>query len=440
MKLQTLIFFFLAVPALGFPIISGTVFAAGPDGSPVLLAGVGRSEITPEPGGPMCGYGDRGNLPSVGIHDRLYCRSLFLQQESLRIALVSCDMLVYTPELREAVMERIAGAKVDHVMLAATHTHSGPGGYKKGWLIGRLVMGTYSEAMFDFLADRIAEAVVASSRRLRPATVGSGTGAAPELIRNRRHEGGPTDPEVGLLRVDGRDGAPLALVVNFAAHPTVLSPENLDYSGDYAGLTARRIEEATGAVVLFFIGANGDQGPCCPGYGEWDEDHERQIEQAEAIARALSEETLRIMDFIDTSSCRTLETAHRLVDLPRVNLRASCFKYVFAPLLRLLFHGIFYGETVFQAVRINDLVMVGVPAEISSAIGGKIKEEHGRGRTMVVGLANDGVGYVLEEEDYGTGGYEACMSFYGAEFDGFIVDQVRATVDVLGSVPTLPAD
>ena len=413
-----------------------TVSAAGPDGSTVLLAGVGRSDITPEPGGAMCGYGDRENRPSEGIHDRLSCRCLFFQWEAQRIALVSCDMLVITPELREAVLERIAGANADHVMLAATHTHSGPGGYKKGWLIERLVMGTYSEAMFDFLADRIAEAVLSASRHLRPASVGFGAGEASELIRNRRHEGGPTDSEVGLLRVDGRDGTPMALAVNFAAHPTVLSPENLHYSGDYAGLTAQRLEEATGATVLFFIGANGDQAPCFPGFGEWDDDRERQIEQADAIAKALSDEALRVMDSISPSACSTFEIANRVVDLPRVNLRASCFKYVFAPLLRLLFHGIFYGETVFQALRIDDFVIVGAPAEISTAIGGRIKQAHGRGRTMVAGLANDGVGYVLEEEDYRTGGYEACMSFYGAEFDRFIVDQVSATVDALGGVPT----
>ena len=440
MKNRFLILSSMVILALGFSVNPASIPAAGSDGTPVLLAGVGRSDITPEPGGSMCGYGDRGNIPSAGIHDRLSCRSLFLQWEALRIALVSCDMLVITPELREAVLERIAGANVDHVMIAATHTHSGPGGYKKGWLIERLVMGTYSEAMFDFLADRIAEAVLSSSRRLRPASVGFGAGEAPELTWNRRHEGGPTDPEVGLLRVDGRDGTPLALALNFAAHPTVLSPENLHYSGDYAGLTAQRLEEATGAVVLFFIGANGDQAPCFPGYGEWDEDHERQLEQADAIAKALSDEALRIMDSISPSACRTLEMAHRVVDLPRVNLRASCFKYIFAPLLRLLFHGVFYDDTVFQAVRINDFLMVGVPAEISSAIGGSIKKEHGSGRTMVVGLANDGAGYVLEEEDYRSGGYEACMSFYGPRFDGFIVDQVRTTVDALGRASAAPAD
>ncbi len=440
MKNRFLILSSMVILALGFSVNPASIPAAEPDGSPVLLAGVGRSDITPEPGGAMCGYGDRGNTPSVGIHDRLSCRSLFLQWEELRIALVSCDMLVFTPELREAVLERIAGANADHVMLAATHTHSGPGGYKKGWLIERLVMGTYSEAMFDFLADRIAEAVLSSSRRLRPASVGFGAGQAPELIQNRRHEGGPTDPEVGLLRVDGRDGTPLALAVNFAAHPTVLSPENLEYSGDYAGLAAQKLEEATGAAVLFFVGANGDQAPCFPGHGEWEENRQRQLEQADSIAKALSDEVLRVKDSISPSACSSFEFAHREVDLPRVNLRASCFKYVFAPLMRLLFHGIFYGDTMFQALRINDFVMVGVPAEISTAIGGSIKEEHGRGRTMLVGLANDGVGYVLEEEDYRTGGYEACMSFYGADFDGFIVDQVRATVDSLGSVPAVTAN
>ena len=70
-------------------------------------------------------------------------------------------------------------------------------------------------------------------------------------------------------------------------------------------------------------------------------------------------------------------------------------------------------------------------AEISAGIGKRIKGEFGEGGTMVVGLANGSVGYVLDEEDYRSGGYEACMSFYGPKFGEFIIDQAGMTVDGL---------
>ncbi|MFC1890739.1 hypothetical protein ACFL4G_13395, partial [Thermodesulfobacteriota bacterium] len=55
----------------------------------------------------------------------------------------------------------------------------------------------------------------------------------------------------------------------------------------------------------------------------------------------------------------------------------------------------------------------------------------GRGRTMIVGLANGSVGYVLEEEDYRAGGYEVFVSFYGPGFEDFIMENVRASTGAL---------
>lgn len=420
---------------LGFLLIGPLVCRADDQpGRPALMAGVGTTDITPGPIGPMCGYGDRKGKPSTGVHDRLKCRSLFLGNGELGICVVSCDMLVITPELREAVLARVASSGIDYVMISATHTHSGPGGYKEGWAIEKFLMGSYSEAMFDFLADRIAEAVLASSATTVSATVGFSSGEAPGLVRNRRHDDGPTDAQVGVLRLDGPDGGLLALVVNFSAHPTVLSPRNLEYSGDYAGLAASRIEKETGAAVLFLLGANGDQKPHYEGYSDWDEPLDRQMEQATRIAEALSTKVIGVADSIRTSSCRELDMAQLEVKLPPVNLKASCFKYALVPVARLLFRGLFYDTALFQALRIDDLVIAAVPAELNGTLGIRLKEELGQGRTMIVGLANGSVGYVLEEADYRTGGYEVCASFYGPAFDRFIRSN---TIDAAASLAAI---
>ena len=416
--------------SMTFP--AASAFGADPTEAVPLLAGVGRSDITPEPGMPMAGYGDRKNRPSAGVHDRLACRALYLEKGDLSVCLVSCDILVITPELRDAVMARLADLRIDVVLLAATHTHAGPGGFKKGWAVEKMLMGSHTESMLPFLADRVAEAVHSAAESTAPATVGFATGEAARLIHNRRDGEAVADPEVGLLRVDGPGGNPLALAVGFSAHPTVLSPENLEFSGDYPGLTTGRLEAAAGATSLFFIGANGDQEPRFPGYAEWEEPLPRQFEEADKIAEALSGEALRVMEAVEMSPVHTFEAVERVVELPRVNLRASCFYYLFAPVMRLLFRGIFDDEAVFQAVRIDDLLVVAVPAELSAGFGRSLKEAVGVGSTLLVGLANGSIGYVLEEEDYRSGGYEACMSFYGPTFDRFVLDQVRRTVGALG--------
>lgn len=380
----------------------------------------------------MSGYGGRNNKPALGVRDWLYARCLALERPGgPRIALVSADILAFTPDLRVSILQRTADLGFDLVFLAATHTHSGPGGYQKGWAVGRFLMGTYSQGMFDALADRIAGCIRDARKNLVPAQIAYGTGCAPELVRNRRHELGPTDPQVGILEVETLRGGTVALVVSFGAHPTVLSPENLYYSGDYAGAAERVLEAWVGAPVLFLAGALGDQKPHYPGTKEWEAPLSEQFKEADQIGETLAAVVMRSLGSFTSEALTTMSAREVKVDLPGTNLRDRCFWYVFTPLARILFHTIFRASTVFQAVRLNDLVLLGMPAEVSSEVAARVRERIPLRTVVPVSLANDSLGYVLTPEDYAKGGYEACMSFYGSDFGSFFERTVLATVSAL---------
>jgi len=395
---------------------------------PVFLAGSSIREITPAPGSPMSGYGDRGKTPSRGVHDRIYSRCLLLEQDNLRIALVSTELLAFTLEFRAAVAARVRDLDLDLLFLAATHTHSGPGGYKRGWAIERFLMGEYSPALLEYLTGQIAAGVRDACRDLRPARIVYGRGAAPDLVRNRRREGGETDPEAGFLRVEDLAGTPVALVVNFGAHPTVLDPRNLLTSGDYPGMTSALLEKDLGAPVLFFVGTLGDQKPHFPGTRAWEAKTEEQFAEAGKMAAALASEIGQAMEQSAPETVSRFTAGERWVKLPRVDLRARCFLYVFAPAVRCLFRDLFHEETVFQAVRLNEMVLAGLPVEMSAALGRRIKRQTPARVTLLACLANDTLGYALTPEDYRTGGYEACMSFYGRETGTFFHDQALAVI------------
>jgi hypothetical protein len=66
---------------------------------------------------------------------------------------------------------------------------------------------------------------------------------------------------VGVVRIEREGGAPLAVLVNYACHPTVLGPDNTLVSPDYPGTTKRVVEAHVGAPCLFLQGAHGDMGP-----------------------------------------------------------------------------------------------------------------------------------------------------------------------------------
>jgi hypothetical protein len=228
-------------------------------------AGTAKADLDPPLGIPMAGYGS--DRFSKGTLDPLEARVLTLSDGTRTLALVTLDLCYpFDPPVMEQIR---AGARrsVDEVVFHASHTHSGP---------------TYAAApeAAAHAVPRIVAAIRESAGRLVPARIGSGWGQA-FLGFNRRYirmDGSvqmfwrnetkisttfPVDPAVGVIRVDRADGTPLALLVNYACHPVVLGPENVDYSADYPSEMRRYIEEQLGrGVMAFFLqGAAGDINP-----------------------------------------------------------------------------------------------------------------------------------------------------------------------------------
>lgn len=70
----------------------------------------------------------------------------------------------------------------------------------------------------------------------------------------------PVDPLVAVLRIDRVDGEPLAILVNYAAHPVTFGNDALRYSADFPGVICKVVEQAfAGKPLAFFVqGAAGD--------------------------------------------------------------------------------------------------------------------------------------------------------------------------------------
>jgi hypothetical protein len=79
---------------------------------------------------------------------------------------------------------------------------------------------------------------------------------------------GPVDPRVAVLRIDGVDGQPLAVVLNYACHPVSLGSQCTDISADFPGTARQLVEEQTGATCLFLQGAAGNINPLLMGW-DW---------------------------------------------------------------------------------------------------------------------------------------------------------------------------
>lgn len=223
-----------------------------------LQAGAAEVVITPPIGVELEGYGAR-TAPSTGVHDNLYAHALVLDDVATRVAIVSVDLIgvdrSMVERIRAGVAER-AGIAPDHLMVSATHTHGGPRG-----LIA--LRASADESLITATVRQIVGGVAAAAASLRPARLYHGTGRVDGVAQNRRFPDGPTDPVLRVIRIDADDGEPIAALVNFTCHPTVMNYDNLQITADYPGQVYRTVRSALGVdlPILFLNGACADINP-----------------------------------------------------------------------------------------------------------------------------------------------------------------------------------
>src|SRR2546425_8548519 len=103
-------------------------------------------------------------------------------------------------------------------------------------------------------------AIIEANARLTAAGMAAGSLRLDGFNRNRhtKIEPKPVDRELAVMRFDDLSGKPIAVLVNFAAHPTMAPASTLKFSADYVGAMKAAVEKATGATAIFMQGASGD--------------------------------------------------------------------------------------------------------------------------------------------------------------------------------------
>jgi len=239
-----------------------------------LRAAAVKVDITPQNAQWLLGYQAR---QSDGVHDRIYHRVLALDAAGTPFYLISTDVCLFSPNFHDAVMHQLqtrSGIDPMHVWWSVTHTHAapeiGPPDMYKA-LLGRSDHD-WDRAYTTLAVDALIEAVRTAHDQLEPARLSFATTTANANINRRARDvdgkislglnpDGPVDRQVNLMRLQRPDGSPIALVINYAMHGTVMSGQNLKISGDAPGVVAAYVEEQIGGTVLYVNGAAGNIAP-----------------------------------------------------------------------------------------------------------------------------------------------------------------------------------
>jgi neutral ceramidase len=438
-----------------------------------LSAGAARVDATPPLGLDIVGFLRRWR-PAEEYGFPFEVNALVLEADGSRQAIVALD-IGSTPEpfaarLREAVA-LAAGCKPDAVLVNCSHTHSAPptpGYIKTGGSTATLrePESRYAEELIELAAS----AAKTAADRLAPAAIGLGTDSFDGGVnrRQRTPDGGtimgwnpdaPADQEVLVLRVDRLDGGPIATVVNYACHPTVLGTGLYRVCTDYPGPMRARVREIVGGECMFLQGCAGNMFPLEAVFDEPGPEvvfgrrlalaAVRARDRAEAQATAPQESRghsavpfaiwrrevaedqpsadLRAFD-IDLSlplkdppsrdelEAIKAEIAADLEDRKARGLERGEWNPVWLHLLwaeemleREAGPGL-EGEIDFgvHVQRIGPLTIVGLPCEPFCEIGLDLKHRLGAG-TLTLGYTNGMAGYLPSAEEFQYGGYEPTL-------------------------------
>lgn len=421
-------------------ICSGIVFGAG------LNIGTAAVRITPSLGTPMAGYYYvRG---AEGVHDDLFAKTLVIEKEGTRVAIVSCDLIEISAELTADIRHLAAastGIPADHIMISATHSHTGPVILSPANMYG--TDEGVKESLADYMAalpGLVAESITRASNGVQPAILSFGKGHEETISFNRRFfmkdgtvgwnpgklnpmiikPAGPIDPEVGVLYAESLAGQPLSTFVNFALHLDITG--GLEISADMPFTLSEVLGGFRGEsmVTLFGQGCCGNINHINVKSGEPQKGHG----EAQRIGTILAGEVIKTYTRLAPLEVDEIRARNEIVELPlapftehdldnALEITQKFGERNAAPFMEMVnaFKIVdvykMKGKPIEAEIQVftlgNDLAIVSLPGEIFVELGMYIKERSPFTSTMVLELSNGSIDYIPDRKAFVEGNYEA---------------------------------
>lgn len=369
-----------------------------PDGSPVFLAG----------------FGDPGERPAQAVHDEVYARCLILDYHGTTIVFVALDLIGYTIDQVDLVRSEVEvkyGIEADNVIIACTHTHSGPDTLGL-WTPPYPIPGVNWPYM-EFVANQIIECIGQAYQNMEKARLWFASSSVPGLMKNSR-DAGRVYPDLEVMKVEGRRGNTIATMINYAGHPEVLWSDNMEITSDYVSYLCDRVEEELGGIAVFFNGALG--GMITPDV------EEHTFEKAQELGYTLADatiEALRSRKFYRWGSFfpswkKTFNLEKQTFEVPLENpqfygamLYGMLYRpepwYVDSPGMGIIM-------TEVNVINIGAAQIITMPGEVLPSIGYRLKEAMTGEYNFQIGLGNDELGYIIPEDEWDPTQYEESMS------------------------------
>lgn len=407
---------------------------------------------------------------AIGSNTPLLANAAAFEQNGETVILISADHLLFHTPYATSIRERIAeetGLPTKNILLAATHTHTGPAYDISCWKtpaennVAKVVAHRIAEAAkkaFDSMRDGASLSVATAEETrfsfCRDVILSDGTIKTNPSSKYTNLVGTCDTPDhtIELMRVT-QGGKTVAIMVNFANHPDTCSGRRNQYSADWPGYMRESLKKKYGedVTVLFFNG-------CCGDVNHYDFLHKTHLTRhnapgvfapeyigngmADTIAQAMdrgmeavADETVAVVENPITVKRRQITEAE-LAWADDVMERAKTeylpvWEYYTAEAYLEGSKNLPETEVfTVTAYRIGPWGMISMPGEMYTAVGRRIKQDSPFTHTIPVELSNGWHGYVIPDSVRENGSYEGRFSSGTTGF-GAMDAIVKGSVDAL---------
>jgi hypothetical protein len=399
-----------------------------------------------------------------GADAPLRAQVIVISDGTNKVCLGSCDVTTLHRDLLDDIAREVEtkyGIPFNNFMFGATHSHGSP--VQTSW------SDTTADQTFNLAIKKaVIEAIGLANEKLNNASLmdmyfalGNATiGQNSRLIMDDssilwvptiykfgyNRPTGPYDPELPVLAFKDKNGEPEAIVFNHSTH-NINKPNPVpSRSPSFYGTASQEIEKELGGTVVFLPGAEGSTHVFddCP-------TSERVFRVEEGIKKAYSKVDKRDIDRL-VSVKKEFEFTIRSFNEDQEQKAVSdyCNRWLKEsiywhaepePIIQAFKKGRenlapLQGKTQktwMQVILLGDIAFVGVPGELFAELGMEIKRRSPFRYTYVVGLTNDYIGYLPDDEAFNLGGYQtwATRSYAERGTGELIVNQAIEILDSL---------
>ncbi|MFI4913065.1 MAG: neutral/alkaline non-lysosomal ceramidase N-terminal domain-containing protein [Sedimentisphaeraceae bacterium JB056] len=439
--------------------------------SDTLKAGASQVDISPKDSQFLYGY-PHVERYSTGIHDRIQSSSLYLNDGEHEVLFIANDIIYLTKKVTDEVKEIIekqTGISKRNIVITATHTHSGPSVSKHLNNRADKAVPEPDAGYVSFLKEMIVKSAVNACKSIASAELGFSVADSTGIGTNRRDPEGVSDHQVPVMVVrNSQTKEYIACMLVCSMHPTVLHEDSTLVSGDFPGMSRKYLQETVfgkDCPVLHHTGPAGNQSPR---HITKANTFEEAIRLGEMLGRSVKSAILsvkykrdmnislkskvlddlprKVFPSVELSELKLANAVDTLSELRKKNaskqqIRTAECDWFGAEESLTLSKAAIDGSleeayknllpVTIHLVSIGNYNFVFWPGEIFVEYALEVKSKCPN--TFVVSLANQQLqGYIVTQEAFVQGGYEASNSLFAWQTGQVFVDETLELLQTCG--------